>query len=59
MGTKPLREWLAEMPFGSCLEVRDVADLEAFRRRLDEEAQALGISVQSKRVGSPVRVLVD
>ena len=58
MKTKPLRDALAEMPNGSCLEVRDVADLEEFQRRLKEEARALGINVRSKMVGRHVRVIV-
>jgi hypothetical protein len=58
MEGKPLRDALAEMPNGSCLEVRDVTDLEEFQRRLKEEAQALGISVRSKMVGRHVRVIV-
>jgi hypothetical protein len=58
MEGKPLRIALAEMPNGSCLEVRDVTDLEEFQRRLKEEAQALGINVRSKMVGRHVRVIV-
>jgi hypothetical protein len=56
--TMPLRDALAEMPNGSCLEVRDVTDLKEFQRRLKEEAQALGIKVRSKMVGKHVRVIV-
>ena len=58
METMPLRDALAGMPNGSCLEVRDVTDLEEFQRRLKEEAQALGINVRSKMVGRHVRVIV-
>lgn len=58
MGRKPLRDALAEMPTGSCLEVRDVTDFKEFQRRLREEAQALGINVRSKMVGKHVRVIL-
>lgn len=58
MEGKPLRDALAEMPTGSCLEVRDVTDLEEFQRHLHEEAEALGIHVRSKMVGRHVRVIV-
>ncbi len=59
MGSKPLRDALAEMPTGSCLEVRDVTDFKEFQRRLREEAQALGINVRSKMVGRHARVIVS
>ena len=58
METKPLRDALAEMPEGSWLEVRDVADMEEFERRLGEEARALGMNVRSKMVDGRVRVIV-
>ena len=58
METMPLRDALAEMLNGSCLEARDVTDLGEFRRRLRKEAQALGINVRSKMVGKHVRVIV-
>jgi hypothetical protein len=58
MEGKPLHDALAEMPNGSCIEVRDVTDLEEFQRRLKEEAQALGIHVRSKMVGKHVRVIL-
>ena len=58
MEGKPLRDALADMPNGSCLEIRDVTDLDEFQRRLKVEAQALGINVRSKMVGKHVRVIV-